>query len=136
MVPAPGETPNDWWANTGYRAAVQEQAAIDGGLTGNDDPYVGFYHDVPRALATEAIGKERNHPSAAAMQQPWPLAGLPAVPTGFVLCKQDRFFPPEFMRGQVAERLRIIPDEIDASHCVALSQPKQLADILRRHARG
>jgi pimeloyl-ACP methyl ester carboxylesterase len=134
MVPAPGETPNDWWANTGFRAAVREQAARDGGLTGNDDPYVSFYHDVPRALATEAISKERNHPSAAAMQQPWPLAALPAVPTGFVLCTQDRFFPPDFMRRQVAERLRITPDEIDASHCVALSRPEQLADILRRRA--
>lgn len=26
-----------------------------GGLTGNDDPFVGFYHDVPRALAEEAM---------------------------------------------------------------------------------
>ena len=136
MVPAPGETPDDWWVNTGYRAAVREQAARDGGLTGNDDPYVCFYHDVPRALANEAIGKDRNHPSAAAMQQPWPLEALPAVPTKFLLCTQDRFFPPDLMRRQVAERLHITPNEIAAGHCVALSRPKQLADVLRRLARG
>jgi pimeloyl-ACP methyl ester carboxylesterase len=38
MIPSLGETPNDWWANTGYRTAVQEQAARDGGKTGNEDP--------------------------------------------------------------------------------------------------
>jgi len=59
MIPSPGEAPRDWWANTGYRNAVQEQAARDGGKTGNDDPYVSFYHDVPRELAEEAMSKER-----------------------------------------------------------------------------
>ncbi|PZG23794.1 alpha/beta hydrolase [Micromonospora craterilacus] len=136
MIPAPGETPDDWWANTDYRTAVREQAARDGGLTGNDDPYASFYHDVPRALAEEAMSKERNHPSAAAMQAPWPLNALPDVPTRFVLCTQDRFFPPDFMRRQVVERLGITADEIVAGHCVALSRPKELADILRRYARG
>src|SRR5215217_2458439 len=51
MIPAPGEAPADWWDNTGYRQAVQEQARRDGGLTGNEDPFIAFYHDVPRALA-------------------------------------------------------------------------------------
>jgi pimeloyl-ACP methyl ester carboxylesterase len=26
MVPAPGEAPADWWDNTGYRQAVQDEA--------------------------------------------------------------------------------------------------------------
>ncbi len=65
MIPAPGEPPGDWWENTGYSDAVRQQAACDGGLTGNEDPYVGFYHDVPRSLAEEAISRERSHPSAA-----------------------------------------------------------------------
>jgi len=34
------------------------------------------------------------------------------------------------MRRVVSERLGIIPDEIAASHCVALSRPKELADML------
>lgn len=38
MVPSPREPPGDWWANTGYREAVREQAERDGGLTGNADP--------------------------------------------------------------------------------------------------
>lgn len=130
MVPAPGETPDEWWENTGYGQAVQEQAARDGGLTGNADPYVSFYHDVPRALAEQAMGHERAHPSAAACAEPWPLAAWPQVPTRFVLCSEDRFFPPALFRRLVSQRLQIVPDEIAAGHCVALSKPKELADLL------
>ena len=129
MIPAPGETPADWWDNTGYRQAVQDQARRDGGLTGNEDPYIAFYHDVPRALAEEAMSKARSE-SNTAYNSPWPLDAWPAVPTRFVLCTEDRFFPRAFMRRVVSERLGIIPDEIAASHCVALSRPKQLADML------
>ena len=129
MIPVPGETPADWWEHTGYPQAVEEQARHDGGLTGNDDPYVAFYHDVPRALAEEAMGKERSE-SETAYNCPWPLDAWPAVPTKFVLCTDDRFFPAAFMRRLVAERLGIVPDEITAGHCVALSRPHELADLL------
>ncbi len=129
MIPAPGEAPADWWDNTGYRQAVRDQALRDGGLTGNDDPFIAFYHDVPRALAEKAMSKERSE-SSTAYNSPWPLDAWPAVPTTFVLCTEDRFFPPAFMRRVVSERLGIIPDEIAASHCVALSRPKKLADML------
>lgn len=134
MIPSPGEAPWDWWSRTGYAEAVREQAARDGGLTGNDDPYVSFYHDVPRELAEQAMSKERAHPSEAAMTAPWPLTAWPDVPTKFVLCDQDRFFPPAFFRRLVAERLHIVPDEIPAGHCVALSRPKELADLLTGYA--
>lgn len=72
MIPAPGETPDQWWDRTGFGAAVESQAARDGGLTGNSDPFVGFYHDVPRMLAEQALGRERAHPSQAAMSAVWP----------------------------------------------------------------
>jgi len=130
MIPSPGESPDEWWANTRYQAAVAEQAARDGGMTGNEDPFVSFYHDVPRELAEEALSKERAHPSQASMTEPWPLDAWPAVPTRFVLCSEDRFFPPDFFRRLVKERLGVVPEEIAASHCVALSQPKELAALL------
>ncbi|HET9547910.1 MAG TPA: hypothetical protein VFO97_08745 [Desertimonas sp.] len=47
-----------------------------------------------------------------------------------MLCGEDRFFPPHFMRRVVAERLVIEPDEISSGHCVALSHPKELTDML------
>lgn len=130
MIPAPGEPPDAWWDNTDYRTAVEAQAERDGGLTGNADPYVSFYHDVPRELAEEAMSRERAHPSSAATAAAWPLPAWPAVPTRFVLSTEDRVFPPDFFRRVVPERLGIVPDEIAGGHCVALSRPKEVADIL------
>ncbi|MFF2194686.1 alpha/beta fold hydrolase [Streptomyces sp. NPDC058157] len=132
MVPAPGESPDRWWGATGYAEAVRAQARGDGGLTGAADPYVAFYHDVPRALAEEALRRERAHPSAAATAQPWPLEAWPDVPTRFVLCTGDRFLPPAFLRGLVRDRLGVAPEEITAGHCVALSRPTELAALLDR----
>ncbi|MEU4383713.1 alpha/beta hydrolase [Promicromonospora sp. NPDC023805] len=134
MIPAPGESPDDWWANTGYGSAVAEAAERDGGLTGSADPYVSFYHDVPREIAEEAMSKGREHPSSAATDAPWPLAAWPDVPTRFLLCSEDRFFPPDFFRRLVADRLGIVPDEMAGSHCVALSRPVELADRLEAYA--
>lgn len=133
MIPAPGEPPAEWWHNTGYRQAADEQARRDGGLTGSEDPFVAFYHDVPRALADEALSKERSE-SETAYHDPWPLDAWPAVPTRFVLCREDRFFPPDFLRRLADERLAITPDEITAGHCVALSRPQELADMLAGYA--
>ena len=133
MIPAPGEKPAGWWQNTGYRKAVEEQARCDGGLTGSDDPFVAFYHDVPRALAEEALRKERSE-SSAAYSDPWPLDALPPVPMRFVACTEDRFFPIAFMRRVAGERLGIVPDEIAAGHCVALSRPDELGELLDGYA--
>ncbi|RSS50363.1 alpha/beta hydrolase [Streptomyces sp. WAC07061] len=130
MVPAPGESPEAWWGATGHAQAVRRQAARDGGLTGNEDPYTAFYHDVPPELATDAMSRERAHPSPTAWAQPWPLDAWPAVPTRFVLCTEDRVFPPDFLRRLVRDRLALVPEEIAAGHCVALSRPAALADLL------
>ena len=69
-------------------------------------------------------------------RDPWPLDAWPDVPTRFVVCTWDRFFPPRFMRRVVSERLGVVPDEIDAGHCVALSQPRELAELLHVSIEG
>ena len=135
MIPAPGESPGEWWERTGLRRAIDEQAARDGGLTGNDDPYVTYYDGVPRDLAARALGMERAHPSSRASSSPWPLDALPDVPTRFVLCTKDRLFPAAFMRRLVTDRLGIAPTELDGGHCVALARPAELADLLEDAAR-
>lgn len=130
MIPSPGETPNEWFTNTGYADAVREAAEQDGGLTGSADPYVAFLHDVPRALADEAMSRERPI-AATSADEPWPLDAWPNVPTKYVLCTEDRFFPPALMRRLAADRLGLTDvDEIAASHTVALSRPTELADVL------
>lgn len=130
MIPAPGEPPDDWWANTGYGAAMRslrKENDSDG-----DDMDV-FFHDVPPELAKEATERERDHPGGP-LDKPWPLDSWPDVPTKFLLCRDDRFFPPAFMRRVVEDRLGIVPDEIDGGHCINLSRPQELADRLHAYA--
>jgi len=133
MIPALGERSSDWFANTGCSEAVAVQAQRDGGQTGSDDPLVVFYNGVPRALAEEALSKGRSQ-SETPGQVACPLDEWPDVPTKFVLCTDDHFFPPDFMRRVVSERLGITPDEIAAGHCVALGHPRELAAMLVGYA--
>jgi hypothetical protein len=61
---------------------------------------------------------------------PWPLDAWPDVPTKFILCQDDHFFPPAFLRRVAHQRLGIVPDEVSGCHCVALSNPRELSDLL------
>ena len=133
MVPMPGEAPGDWWANTGHEQAKREQAERDGrGMDEDDDVFTLFLHDLPPDLAVQAMTKGRAQ-SGTPFEKPWPLEAWPDVPTKFLLCRDDRFFPAEFMRRVVRERLGIIPDEMDGGHLPALSRPKELADRLEAY---
>ena len=131
MVPQPGEPPADWWDNTGWSEAVRIQAARDGGLTGSSDPYVGYFHDVPRDLADQVPGNEPSPPSDTAYYEPWPLDAHPNTPTRFILCTEDRLFPAAFQRQLAHDRLGVSPDEISSGHAPALSRPTELAAMLQ-----
>jgi len=135
MIPAPGESPARWWDNTGSREAVAEQARLDGGKTGNDDPYVTYYNGVPRPLAEEALRRGGRGESAVVWDTPFPLDAWPDVPTRFILCTEDRCFPAAFMRRQARQRLGIVADELPGCHCVALSHPAELAGLLLSYLR-
>lgn len=134
MIPSPGERPADWWAHTGYAEAVAEQADRDGGLTGNDDPSVSFLNGVPHELAQEALRRSRGHADASS-GAPWPLTAHPAVPTRALVCRDDRFFPVDFLRRVTRERLGVEADVIPGCHCVMLSHPRELAATLIGHRR-
>ena len=135
MIPAPGESPAQWWANTGCVAAVEEQARLDGGKTGSDDPFIAYYDGVPRALAEEALRRGGRGESAVVWDTPWPLNAWPEVPTRFILCKDDRCFPAPFMRQLARRRLGIVADEVPGCHCVALRRPGELAGLLVSYLR-
>src|SRR5438067_1853350 len=55
MIPAPGEAPADYWANTRYDEEAHERY---------DDPIALFYQDVPPKLASEALGRGRTQSEA------------------------------------------------------------------------
>ena len=117
LIPSPGEAPRDWWTNTGYEHVGGESS---------DDEAATFYHDLAPELAGEALQRGRSQSETPTLE-PWPLEAWPDVPTRFLLCRDDRLLPPDFLRGVVQERLGIVPDEIDGGHCVALSDPGELA---------
>lgn len=125
MIPLPGESMGAWWSGAEYEkvgvSIDTEEQMID-----------AFLHDVPVAFAKEALAHGREQ-SGARWDEPSPLKAWPDVPTRFLLCRDDRFFPPEYMRPLVRERLGIEPDEIDGSHSVMLSRPAELADRLHRY---
>ncbi|MDQ1533960.1 MAG: hypothetical protein QOF28_1721 [Actinomycetota bacterium] len=134
MVPTPGESPGDWWANTGWDAAHREQAERDGRSTdGEFDVVAEFFHDVPPDVTAEAMTRGAREQSGTPFEKPWPLAAWPDVPTRFLLCRDDRFFPADFMRRVVRERLGITPDEMAGGHLPALSRPKELAARLESY---
>ncbi|MBA2364133.1 MAG: alpha/beta hydrolase [Chloroflexia bacterium] len=136
MVPAPGEAPGEWWANTGHEQARREQDERDGRATGEDfDMMTTFLHDVPPDLAAEALRRDRDQ-SGTPFEKPWPLQAWPEVPTRFLQSRDDRFFPVEFQRRVVRNRLGIRLDEMPGGHLVALSRPKELADRLEAYRVG
>lgn len=130
MIPVAAESPAQWWESTGYQQAVAEQASLDGGRTGHDDPLISCYNGVPRPLAEEALRRGGRGESRAVWSTPWPLDAWPEVPTKLILCKDDRLFPAAFLRRVARERLGIAPDEVPGCHCVALSHPAELSDLL------
>jgi hypothetical protein len=119
MVPRPGEAASQWWANTGFK------------FPDPFEPAEIFAHDLPAELAAVLPGHLRRQ-SSTPLEQPWPLAGWPAVPTRFLLCREDRFFPPAFLRRVVQERLHIVPDEMHSGHLPALAHPVELVAYLEQ----
>jgi pimeloyl-ACP methyl ester carboxylesterase len=117
MVPAPGESAGDWWANTGWPQPP------------TDDPMALFLHDVPADIAAASAEHVRNQ-SGTPFVKPWPMQSWPSVPTRFLLCRDDRFFPAEFQRRVVKERLGITPEEMEGGHLPALARPADLAQRL------
>jgi pimeloyl-ACP methyl ester carboxylesterase len=119
MVPLPSETAEEMFRVTGWLPGSADAASTR----------AIFYQDVPDELAEEAVSRGRRQ-SDTPGREPWPLAAWPDIPTRFILCRNDRFFPARWLRGVVRDRLGITSDEIDSGHCPALSRPLELADLL------
>jgi pimeloyl-ACP methyl ester carboxylesterase len=129
MVPMPGETFNSWGSNTGSGLARAEYHASLGlsDAEAKDDGVI-YYHDLSADLRAEAQARTWQDQSMAVLDEPWPLAAWPDIPTRVLASRHDRMFPLEFQRRVARERLGIEVDEIDGGHMVALSNPAVLAD--------
>ncbi|MEW2475399.1 alpha/beta fold hydrolase [Micromonospora gifhornensis] len=131
MVPRPGESAGQWWAATGADAARRAQDVHDGrDPDAPFDPITTFLHDLPPDVLEEALRHPPREQSDRLFADPWPLSAWPDVPTRYLLCREDRFFPAEFQRRLVRDRLGIVPDEMDGGHLAALSRPDEVVERL------
>jgi pimeloyl-ACP methyl ester carboxylesterase len=135
MIPAPGETPGEWWANTGSPEAKRRQDIAEGrDPDAPFDPIITFFHDVPADVRDEAF-KEDPGQSDTPFASPMTLAAWPDIPTRVIVGRDDRLFPADFQRRVARDRLGITPDELPGGHVIALSHPVELADRLDAYAR-
>jgi pimeloyl-ACP methyl ester carboxylesterase len=123
MVPRPGESPGDWWSNTGHEFPEPF------------DPEVVFTHDLTPELAAASFEHVRPQ-SGAPFERPYGFDCWPDVPTRFLLCRDDRFFPADFLRRVVRGRLGIKPDEMSGGHLPALAHPDELVEWLDSYRAG
>lgn len=138
MVPKPGESGGQWWDDTGWERARWENEVREGRPDPADVPFdlrEAFFHDVPPEVVEAAWARGETAQSGTPFARPWPVKHWPDVPTRFLLCRQDRFFPADFQRRVVRERLGIVPDEMDSGHLPALAHPVELVERLERYRR-
>jgi pimeloyl-ACP methyl ester carboxylesterase len=135
MIPQPGESPGEWWGNTGSHAAFEALAAEQGRSTDGDFDVDGvFLHDLPADVKAALLARGEPKQSETPFERPLPLDRWPDVPVRVLVGRDDRLFPLAFQRRVANERLGVIPDEMDGGHLCALSHPDELARRLLAYA--
>jgi pimeloyl-ACP methyl ester carboxylesterase len=117
MIPAPGETPGEWWTTSGLPDAGAPPF----------DPIDSFFHDVPDHITREAFERGEPKQADAPFKDRFTLDAWPDVPTRVIGGLHDRLFPYPFMQRIARERLGVEVEPIDSGHMPALSRPRELA---------
>lgn len=128
MIPVPGETPGDWWDNTGSTAA-RKAADAEAGRSGEFDEVTYFLHDLAPDVVSEGYQTARG-PSDTPFGQPCEFTTWPDVPIHVISGADDRFFPAEFQVRLAKDRLGVTADVLPGGHLVALANPAGVADLL------
>ena len=134
MIPRPGETPGEWWGNTGSEEA-RVAAAREGGYPATLDLETCFLHDLPAEVLDS--GQVSGQPEAdIAFGQPCAIERWPAVPTRVIAGRGDRLFPLDFQRRVAKDRLGLDVDVVPGGHLAALSFPAELSAQLTGYLSG
>jgi len=133
MIPLPGQTAGEWWADTGWEEA-RVTAAHSRGYSPSFDLAAYFLHDVPPEVVEQGEGRMRPEADIV-FGEPCRFERWPVVPIHAVAGRDDRFFPIEFQRRVAQERLRVSVDELPGGHLLALANPRGLADRLLGYVR-
>jgi len=126
MIPLPGETPGQWWDNTGAIEARNQAAASLG--YGDFDVDTYFLHDVPADVAAGAPYQRSEADVVFANRcdfEAWP-----SIPIRALAGADDRFFPVDFQRRVAHSRLGIDADILPGGHLIALARPDLVAEYL------
>lgn len=133
MIPAPGESPDEWWGATGSGEAMRA-ADLAAGRDPEFDLDRHFFHDLDDDARAELMAEDPREPSAKAMASAAGFDRWPDVPTYVLAGSDDRFFPLEFQRRVARERLGLDVDDVPGGHLVAVSNPAGVADRLEAYA--
>src|SRR5690606_6905705 len=127
MIPASGESASQWWERAGQPEA-QRDFALREGRDPDAEPSLDelFLHDLPPEPGETEL-RYGECQASTPVEQPWPLAAWPYVPTHVVACRHDRLLPVEFQRGIARERLSVPPDELYGGDLAILGNPGELA---------
>jgi hypothetical protein len=128
MVPAPGETPGEWWTATGAINA-RIAAADAGGYDTDFDLETYFLHDLAPEEAAAVLADPGNEVDVA-FGQPCDIKNWPDVTTSAVIGRDDRLFPVEFQRRLLRERVGVDAIVVPGGHLLALANPDALFQAL------
>jgi pimeloyl-ACP methyl ester carboxylesterase len=117
MIPAPGETPGEWWTTSGLPDAGAPPF----------DPVDSFFHDVPPEVKAAAFERGEPRQQDKPFEDAFTLDAWPDVPTRVIAGLHDRLFPYAFLKRLARERLNVEVEPIDSGHMPALSRPEELA---------
>jgi len=123
MIPAPGETPGNWWTSAGQADVAEEP---DEAM----DIEEVFLHDVPDDVKADLLSRPAPRQADTPFADQWPLPAWPDVPTRVVAGRHDRLLPLDLIQRLARERVGVEADVVDSGHLPALSRPDDLARLL------
>lgn len=134
MIPAAGDTGNDWWEAAGQPAA--ERAAAEREGRDPDAPFdleTVFLHDLSPEVKAELLARPEPRQVDRTFEERWPLRTWPDVPTMVMAGIRDRLFPLDLVQRLARERLGLgHVDTVDSGHLAALVRPEVVAAWLDR----
>ena len=136
MIPG-ADTAGEWWDATGQPDAQRASDRVEGRDPGAEfDVETTFLHDLDPEVVADLMARGETPQSGTPFTSPNIWSAWRGVPARAIASTRDRLFPIGFMRSQVFDRLGIEPDEIDAGHLVALSRPRELAELVADYVEG
>jgi pimeloyl-ACP methyl ester carboxylesterase len=129
LVPAPGQRMADVQRQEKVLGDTRAVARDESGRsywTSIEAAVDVLYHDCDPGQAREFAGRLRPQ-APTPHEEPCPLTVFPALPTSYLLMREDRMIRPEWSRMAARGRLGVEPIELPGGHSPMLAQPEQLA---------